>query len=188
MSDVNSIDDLEPGLRHLLKRLTAFSVNWSPNGEEYAFGRDREATSDLEGADVASSLLANGWGGQRHLIALDLDVPAYLVPSSTRGHSHLYIDVPTGIEHEAYMALISLLAHLGVIEPGYANVSRQRGHTALRLPWVKKGQEPGRNRTPAVEPAFDEPFGLGPTYVAGHHLPGCNDRCDGDSHYLAANA
>lgn len=140
------VSEVPEGLHALLRRLTAFRVNWTPTDDEYVLGRDRE-TEDLVTADVVSSLIkAPGWLSEHHVIALDIDHPAYLVPSSTSGHSHLYIDIPGGIEHEGYMALVSLLAHLGVIEAGYANVSRQRGHTDLRLPWVKKGQEPGRKK------------------------------------------
>lgn len=145
---INTIDDTPRPLRWLLDRLQAFTVNWTPTEQEYALGRDRE-TSDLTEADVTSSLLRPttfAQDGDRHIIALDIDVPAYLIPSSTHGHSHLYIDVPGGIPHDGYMALVSLLAHLGVLEKGYAQVSRHRGHTDLRLPWVRKGREPGLSR------------------------------------------
>ena len=140
-------------LRPLIERLQAWRVNWNPSAEQYALGRDRKE-DDLARADVASSLLKprpfETVG--RHIIALDIDYPAHLIESSTPGHYHLYLDVPGGIPHEGYMALISLLAHLGVIEQGYAEVSRQRGHTDLRLPWVKKGQEPGRADEPDLNP------------------------------------
>lgn len=150
-----SIESTPPALRRLLDRLQAFVVNWNPTSDEYVLGRDRKA-ENLETADVASSLLKNQWGAtDRHIIALDIDYPVHVVESSTAGHWHLYIDVPGGIEHQGYMALVSLLGHLKVIEAGYANVSIQRGHTDLRLPWVKKGQEPGRERDLATAP--DEP-------------------------------
>jgi len=35
-------------------------------------------------------------------------------------------------------ALLVALAEAGVIEEGYLKASLERGHTALRLPWVKK--------------------------------------------------
>lgn len=140
-------ESLPIGLQRLIDRLKTFRVNWAPTEEQYVLGRDREE-NDLDRADVASSALKpDVWtvaNDPRHVIALDIDYPAYVVPSSTGGHCHLYIDVPGGIEHQGYMALVSLLGHLGVIEKGYAQVSIQRGHTDLRLPWVVKGQEPGR--------------------------------------------
>lgn len=142
----------DPALMALLGRLQAFSVNWSPKPDEYVLGRDRQVES-LDAADVASSLIKDDWRGGHHIIALDIDYPVHVVPSSTPGHSHLYIDVPGGIPHQGYMALVSLLGHLKVIEEGYASVSIQRGHTDLRLPWVKKGHEPGRLREHNAEAA-----------------------------------
>lgn len=76
---------------------------------------------------------------RKHALLLDIDHPAWLVKSSTEGHFHLYIDVPGGIRHDDYMRLLGSLADCGVIEHGYAGASQRRGHTSLRLPWVKKG-------------------------------------------------
>jgi hypothetical protein len=87
-------------------------------------------------ANVVSSLRTDGWGPGRHALLLDLDVPACLVPSSTEGHSHLYIDVH--IPEEKYFELLDLLASCGVIETGYAVMSKAKGGSNLRLPWVKK--------------------------------------------------
>lgn len=75
---------------------------------------------------------------ERHKVVLDIDMPAKLIPSSTPGHSHLYID--HAMSDRQWRVLIEALAYAGIIEPGYANASLQRGFTAVRLPWVKKGQ------------------------------------------------
>lgn len=136
-------EDVPGGLASLIGRLRSFRVNWQPTDEQYVLGRDREE-NDLDRADVTSSAIKASWGEQRHIVALDIDYPVHVAQSSTPGHYHLYIDVPGGIEHHGYMALVSLLGHLGVVEKGYAQVSIQRGHTDLRLPWVEKGREPGR--------------------------------------------
>lgn len=80
-----------------------------------------------------------GWDDPLHAIVLDLDVPAYLIPSSTPGHSHLYIDV--GIEKKRYFGLLDSLAEVGVLESGYVSASKQRGFTCLRLPWIKKDRK-----------------------------------------------
>lgn len=74
--------------------------------------------------------------GPYHAVLLDLDVPAYLVPSSTPGHSHLYVDVL--VPKSELIELLEVLAKTGVIEQGYAEASIKRGRTCLRLPWVKK--------------------------------------------------
>jgi hypothetical protein len=73
---------------------------------------------------------------KKHKVLLDLDVPAKLIPSTTEGHSHLYIDIE--VEDDKYIPLLKVLADVGIIEPGYAVASERRGHTSLRLPWVKK--------------------------------------------------
>lgn len=71
-----------------------------------------------------------------HRVVIDLDVPAYLLPSSTPGHSHLYIDVP--ISTDLLESLLITLADCGIVERGYADASIDRGYSAVRLPWVRK--------------------------------------------------
>jgi hypothetical protein len=84
------------------------------------------------------------WGSDRvywdstntHQLMIDIDVPAYLLPSSTPGHSHLYID--QSMDTEEWLALLIALRNAGIIESGYVGASIKRGYTALRLPWVSK--------------------------------------------------
>lgn len=93
-----------------------------------------EPCEDVNEADIiASSITDNPF---KHTIMLDLDVPAKLVPSTTEGHSHLYIDVE--LDRWQYSDLLRALRDAGVIQPGFARQLRVRGFTALRLPWVKK--------------------------------------------------
>jgi hypothetical protein len=74
-----------------------------------------------------------------HRPVLDIDFPAALIPSSTAGHFHLYLDKQ--LDELKYMKLLDALAEAGIIEQGYANVSEARGYTSARLPWVKKRVE-----------------------------------------------
>lgn len=154
---------MNAGLRAVFGRLRAYRVkDWGPDSADMAPDEDREIVSDLNEAHVVASILEpqpdyvhfedldfdallrgeepkrRQHEGTRHMLLLDLDVPAYLVESSTQGHSHLYVDVPYGIPEDVYWRLIDVLAEAGVIEPGYANVSKERGYTALRLPWIHK--------------------------------------------------
>jgi hypothetical protein len=144
------------GLVGLLERLVTYSVDWAFSSKfdesHYEPGADR-VEADIDVANVASSILREHQPTKtgrllgstpRHVVAIDLDIPAHLVPSHTEGHSHLYVDVPGGVEHDDYMQLLELLGRIGVIESGYAEVSIKRGHTDLRLPWVAK--EPRRER------------------------------------------
>jgi hypothetical protein len=100
---------------------------------DYGETEGREVAS-IGDANVYTSELADrpGW----HTVAIDLDVPAQLVPSSTPGHSHLFID--TVMPWGQYRALLAALAAAGVIEDGYEGASVARQNTAVRLPWVKK--------------------------------------------------
>lgn len=139
----------------ILRRLTTFRVDWTkargkhdPNDvADYEPMIDREE-ADIEHANVVSSLIRTDPkdfyadpNNRRHVLAIDLDIPATLIPSSSPGHHHLYIEVPKGIPHHRYMALLSALADAGIIERGYAEVSIARGHSDLRLPWVKKDDQ-----------------------------------------------
>ena len=93
---------------------------------------------------------AGGEGdGPLHTVMLDLDVPARLIPSSTGGHYHLYIDVP--MPWGKYKRLLKTLAHVGIIEPGYYKAACSRKATFLRLPWIKKPKAAGE--TPTSESA-----------------------------------
>lgn len=145
----------------LLARLTTFRVDWTrargrhdPNDmPDYEPLIDREE-ADLDKANIVSSKIRQGFFDDktrpRHVLAIDLDIPAYLVPSSTRGHSHLYIETKAGIPHHRYMALLHALADAGVIEEGYAQVSIARGHSDLRLPWVRKDDQIAESEDPKV--------------------------------------
>lgn len=73
----------------------------------------------------------------RHAPALDLDVPAYLVASTTPGHFHLYLDVE--MTWRTYRRLLKALAKAGVIEKDWAKASIACRHTFVRAPWVIKG-------------------------------------------------
>lgn len=128
-------------LLSLLGRLTLGHV---PRFEDSASGgfQPVETCDDIAGANVVTSLRTDsnylffGEDVPMHAVVLDLDVPAYLIPSSTPGHSHLYIDVE--IEEELYFKLLDVLAEARVVEAGYVGASKRRGSTCLRLPWVKK--------------------------------------------------
>jgi len=93
-----------------------------------------------------------------HKPILDIDFPAKLVPSSTEGHFHLYLDKE--LSWEQYEKLLRALADAGIIEQGYANASIERRYSAARLPWVKKEVNLEPNKTPdfSIGEADDGPF------------------------------
>jgi hypothetical protein len=75
-------------------------------------------------------------GEDMHTVALDIDVPVRVLPSSSYGHYHLLIDV--AMPWWKYRRLLKALAKAGIIERGYYRASVRRRATFLRLPWVKK--------------------------------------------------
>ena len=94
-----------------------------------------DEAASVSDAELIASLNANG----KHRPMLDIDFPAAVIPSSTEGHCHLYIDKE--LEWKDYKKLLNLLADLGIIEHGYRGASLARGYSALRLPWIKKDEK-----------------------------------------------
>jgi hypothetical protein len=119
------------------------------------YDADPELVDNLEDAQVVTS-----WTGKRddvhikpgqerswadltanpetyHRPVLDIDIPMAIVPSSTPGHGHLYLDKV--LTWTQYAKLLDVLAEVGIIEPGYRDASHAREFTSVRLPWVTKG-------------------------------------------------
>lgn len=113
----------------LIGDLTLYRVEFGSDGYD---DRARTEVRELADANTAGSARPDG----THAVLLDLDVPAWLIPSSTEGHAHLYVDVRCSWRD--YKRFLKASAKAGLIEQGYADASIRRGHSALRLPWVRK--------------------------------------------------
>lgn len=120
--------------RHVTYRVPGLRDDESYRGEDEV----RTPTAVGE-SNCISSRIADGSNAGQHTLLLDLDVPAVLIPSSTPGHSHLYVDVP--MCWESLKRVLEALALAGVIEGGYAEASIAREHTTVRLPWIHKTPE-----------------------------------------------
>ena len=106
--------------------------------KDFAPGLDYSDSSPVEVgigpfSNVIGSRLKNS---EEHAPALDLDVPAFMVESSTPGHSHLFIDVK--MSWRKYKKLLKVLGECGILEEGYVKASIARQGSFLRLPWIKK--------------------------------------------------
>lgn len=129
---------------NVIQKLKWFKVtNWADSSEQHDWLDTRNEVDSLDDANVVSSRLrdsAKEWvhhdGVTYHKLIIDLDLPAYLVPSSTPGHSHLYID--KDIPEAAYFNLLEALARANILEHGYVAASIDRGASFLRFPWVQK--------------------------------------------------
>ncbi len=120
-------------------------------------GEDSYTALEMGSADTVTSLQISNDdaepSGGFHKPVLDIDFPAVLIPSSTVGHFHLYLDKI--VSWENYVELLTALAKCDIIEQGYANVSIERGHTAVRLPWVKKPDPVDPWATPVQAPPIE---------------------------------
>ena len=72
-----------------------------------------------------------------HLPALDIDYGARLIPSSTKGHWHLYLDRP--VTWRKYKKVLKAMAAADLIQPGFYKAAKKRKQTYLRKPGVMKG-------------------------------------------------
>lgn len=100
------------------------------------------ALVDEPSANLVSSLLENG----NHAPVLDIDFPARLIPSSTPGHYHLYLDKEMSPGN--YRTLIRTLSSVGILESGYAYAALNKGMTLVRKPDVLK---PGATSVVEIE-------------------------------------
>lgn len=96
---------------------------------DVSFGTD-------ESHNVVTSKLQSEGDSDWHMPVIDLDFPCDLVPSSTPGHFHLYVDRITG--HEAYRKVLEAMVEAGWVQRGVLSGFDYRGFTAVRLPWVSK--------------------------------------------------
>jgi hypothetical protein len=114
----------------LLLHRVDFGAGYEPDAPEHG----RESAAGYDDANVASSALAGRPGC--HAVVLDLDVPAWLVPSTTPGHSHLYADV--ACPWPDYLEFLRAAARIGLVEQGYVSACEACGYSSVRLPWVAK--------------------------------------------------
>lgn len=82
--------------------------------------------SDEEHGNLVSSLCEDG----QHRPALDIDLPARLVSSSTPGHFHLYFD-DLALSWDAYLELLDALAKAGIVSTAWVGHCRERGMSLL---------------------------------------------------------
>jgi hypothetical protein len=94
--------------------------------------RDDRKQCSPDDANLVSSLTRSG----THMPAIDIDHPALLVPSSTPGHSHLFID--SQMSWRSYRKLLKALYKSGVIGRNAYWRSLDRGASFVRPPGVFK--------------------------------------------------
>lgn len=115
--------------------------------DTYAEGGPLEEPDAQHPQNLISSLCTDGL----HRPALDVDVPltndmrALLsefgnpveVPSSTKGHCHVYID-DVAFDWPAYQEFLTSMVRAGIVDAKYVEHSVARGQTLLRMPGCRK--------------------------------------------------
>ena len=104
------------------------------------YDADTEFVDDPADAEVVLSLIPAEVQKfpdvTKHRPIIDIDFPVVVLPSSTSGHNHLYIDKV--LTWRQYQRLIEALADAGIIENGYRDASLARQFTSVRMPSVNK--------------------------------------------------
>lgn len=98
---------------------------------------DERKESSIQDANLVTSIVSAKYN--MHTVMLDIDLPAKLIPSSTPGHYHLYIDKT--LHEDDYGTLLRALNKAGIIQDGIVGQFETHGCTSLRLPHIKKGKE-----------------------------------------------
>jgi hypothetical protein len=101
----------------------------------YTQDAEHEKRETFTDANLISSRIK---GTSRHRPIIDIDFPAMLVPSSTEGHSHLYLDKE--LTKDQMERLLEVLHEVGIIADGNLNQWERFKAVFLRLPWVKKSE------------------------------------------------
>jgi hypothetical protein len=130
-------------------------LKWVAGGDSAAWDKsiepnphnNLEETLDLNLADIVTSevipMFSFPSDDPKHMVMFDVDVPMVVIPSSTPGHNHVYFP-NTYVSKNDLFNLLDALAGAGIVERGYAEASKARGFTALRLPWVTKSERSRR--------------------------------------------
>ena len=86
---------------------------------------------------ISSHFYTTPGGKEVHYPVIDLDMDAALIPSSTPGHHHLFINKV--LLKEDYDKLLRTLHEVGIIQKGIIDLQwEQDGMTCARLPGIKK--------------------------------------------------
>ena len=101
---------------------------------DYNYDPPRETVSRVDRRDA--NLICSDLPDGNHMLVVDIDLPAALVPSSTPGHYHLYIGET--MTWRQYKRVLRAMYRAGLIQYGFYAAAKRRGYTSVRPPWVRK--------------------------------------------------
>jgi hypothetical protein len=119
--------------RQMWKHDGLLNKDWHTDGP-MPVAENRRVVTDPEEATLVGS--RSIYDDSEHEPVLDIDFPAALVPSTTEGHFHLYLN--RTMSWDDYQKLLTTLYEVGIIEEGFYKMSLMRGQTFVRMPGVKK--------------------------------------------------
>lgn len=128
---------------------------WSCKTLSSRQGMDGRERAPEESATLISSLLEGD--ENHHAPVLDFDFPCRLVPSTTPGHFHFYID--TAVTWKHYKRMLVALSDVGLIQQGFADNSIARQQTMVIREGLTKEDLAKRGvqiLTDSSAPPFDE--------------------------------
>lgn len=132
-ADVDFIHD-----RQMWRHEGLLNKDWHTDGPT-PVAEDRKVVTDPAEATLVGSRTV--YDDFEHQPVLDIDFPAALVPSTTPGHFHLYLNHT--MTWGDYSKLLGVLHEVGIIEDGFYKMAMKREQTFVRMPGVKK--KPGEN-------------------------------------------
>lgn len=101
-------------------------------GDGYDDVEESRVEASKQKANLISSMTKDGSG---HKPVLDIDMEARLVPSSTKGHYHLFIDKK--LSAKDYRMVLAVLVKVGIVQQGFLDGFDKRKATYVRY-GVKK--------------------------------------------------
>lgn len=116
--------------------------------EDYKKGEDgvyrnqdgKEYKQELTSVPIEDALLVSSKTDDGHYVILDIDFPVEVLPSSTPGKHHVYIDKIISEEHME--KLLKVMVEVGLVNEGIYDLQwRSSKEVSLRLPWVIKGED-----------------------------------------------
>lgn len=98
---------------------------------------DERKIAGWENANLISSYAyTRADGVEMHTPIIDLDIEHMIVPSTTPGHGHLYINKE--ITYNQYLSLLEKMAECGIVQRGIVGQCQKYKGTTVRLPHIKK--------------------------------------------------
>jgi hypothetical protein len=127
---------IQPGLGPTGTSMIRTTTATSSMGGGTSISSTGEHVDDLDEASLKEpmdppNLIASKTEDGYHMPVLDIDLPIKVMPSSTPGHSHLFIEKP--MAEEDYFDFLDVLVVAGLVEAGYAAASRARGASFARI-------------------------------------------------------